>query len=258
MAVGLYAEVGCGRPPAGAHEADEHHPATVAFRRLGGGGPLWSRTQIPMGRGLGYSGAVRVGGAAAALVARHGASALDDPAHRRAVLDVAAELERHADNAAASLDGGIVIAAAGRVTRVPVAFEPAVVVWIPDAATTSTDRSRGTLTDEMPRADAVFNLGRIAMFVVACAAGDVERLRQATEDRLHQPRRLAAVPASASAMESGLAAGAWAAWLSGSGPTVAMFCDPSSADALAAALPSGGHAKILGIDRVGATVVATT
>lgn len=255
MALGVHAEVGCGPAPEGTHPVDEHHPATVAFRRLDGDGPLWSRTSIPMGRGLGYSGAVRVGGAVAALVQRHGPEALDDPTHRSSALDVAAELEGHADNAAASLEGGIVIAAAGTVTRVPMAFDPAVVVWIPDGTTTSTDKSRTTLADTVARDDAVFNLGRVAMFVAACAHGDAERLRAATDDRLHQPVRLEAVPGSAAAMDAGLAAGAWAAWLSGSGPTVAMFCEAGRADELAGALPADGHAKVLRIDHEGATLV---
>lgn len=256
MALGVHAEVGCGAPPDGASIADEHHPATVAFRRAGGDGPVWSRTSIPMGRGLGYSGAVRVGGAAAAIVQRHGADALSDERHRRAVLDVAAELERHADNAAASLDGGIVAVAGELVTRIPLAFDPAVVVWIPDGTTTSTDRSRTTLAEDVTRDDAVFNLGRVATFVAACALGDVERLRTATEDRLHQPVRLAAVPTSAAAIDAGLAAGAWAAWLSGSGPTVAMLCESARAEELAAGLPTGGHTKVLRIDHEGAVVVA--
>ncbi len=59
MALALYAEVGLG-PPAhdGAQKADDHHPALVAFRRHGGEGPLWVRSPIPNGRGMGFSGAL--------------------------------------------------------------------------------------------------------------------------------------------------------------------------------------------------------
>ena len=39
---------------------------------------LWMRSPIPIGRGLGFSGAVRVGGAAAAVVQTRRAGALDD------------------------------------------------------------------------------------------------------------------------------------------------------------------------------------
>lgn len=254
MALTLHAEIGCGGVPQGAHAADDHHPATVAFRRAGGSGSIWIRSPIPMGRGLGFSGAMRVGGASAAFVQVDGRDALDDHETCREILRISADLEHHADNAAASLHGGIVAVADDTVTNVPLAFDPAVVVWIPAAATTSTDRSRTYLSDTVARADAVFNLSRVAMFVAACASGDAAAFRQATEDRLHQAERLAAVPESAAALGAGLDAGAWASWLSGSGPTVAMLCEPSRADEVAAALPGSGHTKVLRIDHLGATV----
>ena len=253
LALDLHAEVGPGEPPDGARVAEETHPATVAFRALGGEGDLWVRTSIPMGRGLGFSGSVRIGGAAAAIVQRDGN--LDDVDLRADVLRVAGDLEGHLDNVAPSLEGGVVVAAGEHVHRVPLAFDPAIVVWVSDVATTSTDQSRTTLPDSVPMADAVFNLGRVALFVAACASGDPGALRIAVEDRLHQPTRLAAVPDSAEAIEAAFDAGAWAAWLSGSGPTVAAMCEPSAAIDIAAALPDTGHTKVLRIDHEGATVI---
>jgi len=255
MALTLHAEIGCGPGPTGARPADEHHPATVAFRRLGGEGPVWERSRIPMARGLGYSGAVRVGGALAALAQRDGAEQLDDAARQEA-FEVAAALEGHADNAAASLRGGIVAAAGTDVAQLPMVLDPAIVVWIPGETTTSTDQSRHALPDLVPRADAVFNLARVAMFVAACATGDIARLRTATEDRLHQEPRLARVPASAQAIRTALGAGAWAAWLSGSGPTVATMCDVDVVADLVAALSPDGHTKVLRIDHDGAAIVS--
>lgn len=261
MALSLHAEIGIGPAPAAtdgtARPADERHPATVAFRRLGGRGTLWVRSPIPMGRGLGYSGSIRVGGAVAAVVQRDGPGALDDDATLAAVLDLASELEGHADNVAPAIYGGIVVCAGRRVQRVPLAFDPAIVVWIPDGATTSTDQSRASLPETVPMADVVFNLGRVATFVAACATGDHDALRDATDDRLHQPIRLAATPVCAEALDAAYRAGAWAAWLSGSGPTVAAMCEPSRAGEVAAALPDSGHAKVLHIDHEGATVVGT-
>lgn len=253
MALTLHAEIGCGAPPEGARAVDEHHPATIAFRRLGGDGPVWERSPIPMARGLGYSGAVRIGGAIAALFQR-GVDPLAD-ASRQQVLEVVADLEGHADNAAASLYGGIVAAAGDDVARVPMVLDPAIVVWIPGETTTSTDQSRHALPDLVARADAVFNLARVAMFVVACATGDIERLRSATEDRLHQAPRLAKVPSSAEALRTAVEAGAWAAWLSGSGPTVATMCDDDAVADVVAALPADGHTKVLRIDHDGAAIV---
>ncbi len=60
------------------------------------------------------------------------------------------------------------------------------------------------------------------------------------------------VPGAADAIEAGVAAGSWCAWLSGSGPTVGMLCDAAAAEAVAASLPANGHTKILAIDTLGA------
>jgi len=79
-------------------------------------------------------------------------------------------------------------------------------------------------------------------------------LREATRDRLHQDIRLASAEPSRRAIDAALAAGAWASWLSGSGPTVAAMCAVDEAEDLAAALPDDGHTKILRIDHGGAVV----
>ncbi len=256
MALSLYAEVGVGAPPDdGARVADEHHPATVAFRRHGGEGDLWVRSPIPVGRGMGFSGAVRVGGLVAAHAQRHGESPTVLDEARDALLALATELEGHADNVAASLYGGIVATAGGRAVRIRLALDPAMVMWVPTFST-STDESRSRLPAEVPLADVVFNLGRTALLVAALGAGDVGALRTATEDRLHQERRLVAAEPSRAALAAALAGGAWAAWLSGSGPTVAVMCAMDEAEDIAAALPADGHTKILRIDHGGATIEA--
>jgi homoserine kinase len=92
------------------------------------------------------------------------------------------------------------------------------------------------------------------MLVAALSSGATDALGMATDDRLHQPSRLAAAPASADALRVGREHGAWCGWLSGSGPSVAFLCDPSIADGLAAGLPPGGHTKVLPIDTDGTRV----
>jgi shikimate kinase len=52
-----------------------------------------------------------------------------------------------------------------------------------------------------------------------------------------------------------LGAGAYAAWLSGSGPSAAAFVDRDNAAAVAAALPRGGRALVLDIDDEGAVII---
>lgn len=257
MALTLYAELGLGAVPPGASVADARHPAAIAFARLGGEGTPWVRSPIPMGRGLGYSGAVRVGGAVAAVVQRLGPGWRESGETVSEILAAAAELEGHADNAAASLLGGVVATANGRAIRVPLGFDPAVVVWVP-SGTTSTDHSRTHLPTVVSRDDAVHNIGHVAMLVAALASGDTGALRDATSDQLHQELRLADAPKSRRALDAGLAHGAWCGWLSGSGPTIALLCSTDAADGLAASLPDDGHTKVLRIDHDGATAELTT
>ncbi len=250
MALDLYADVGLGDSPQGAEQLDEQHPGRTAFARLGGDGPMWMRCNIPMARGLGFSGAVRVGAAALAVVqaGRQISSAVDD------ILEATTELEGHGDNVAASLHGGIVAFVDDRVIPFrlgPVLSAASFIAWVPDV-TTSTNASRRSLPDTVARVDAVHNIGRATQFALAFAHDDPDLLRGATDDHLHQAWRVPSVAGAGAAIEAGGAAGAWCAWLSGSGPTVGMLCDSSIAADVAASLPANGHTKVLRIDTVGA------
>jgi len=215
----------------------DRHPASEAYRQAGGEGQLFAETKIPPGKGLGFSGAARVAGAAAASLARSGA------VHHAELLEAVSAAEGHADNAAASVYGGFAVAAGGRSIRIappPLCF----VAWIPDAET-STSSSRSRLPEQVSLADAVHNVGHASLLVAALATRDYDALRVACEDRLHQSARLAEQPESGAAIAAALAAGAHAAWLSGSGPTVGALTDPSEAVDLASELPDGGHTKVL-------------
>jgi homoserine kinase len=95
----------------------------------------------------------------------------------------------------------------------------------------------------------------MAQFVAAIEHDDPSLLAGATDDRLHQPTRLADVPGAAAALAAGVAAGAWCGWLSGSGPTVAFLVDGDVATTVAAALPESGHVKHLHIAGYGVRLV---
>ena len=127
MALGLEVEMGVGEgllastPPDGARALGDGHPGLIAFREAGGVGSLWERSSLPMGRGLGFSGAVRVGGALLAEAQRADGD-IDRVADRRnEVMALVARLEGHPDNVAASLYGGVVATAAERVVQIPLA-----------------------------------------------------------------------------------------------------------------------------------------
>lgn len=260
MALSLHLEVALAGDVDGAESTDDApraetptHPAVVAFRRLGGTGDIVVRSPIPMGRGLGFSGAARIGGLVAAVAQREGTD-VDISEFFGEILAEATALEGHADNVAASLMGGVVATAGGRAVQVPLAHDPTIVVWVPGHQT-STDDSRGALPATVPLADAVFNIGRSTLLIAALAAGDIGSLREATADRLHQDMRFSRSPASRVALDAALDAGAWCGWLSGSGPTVAAMVSVDRAEQVANAMPTeGGHTKILRIDHSGASI----
>jgi homoserine kinase len=244
LALSMYLEVSPNGGP-----APETHPAVRAFRHGGGSGPLSVHAEFPGGRGLGFSGAARVAGLLAAA-RQQGTSAA---AAREFALREGTSLEGHADNVAASLFGGVVATSGGRATRVPLGVDGVVVVWVPDRET-PTRAARRALPEHVTFDDAVFNIGRTALLVAALASGDTDSLRVATEDRLHQDARLGRVPETRTALSAALRAGAWAAWLSGSGPSTAALVERGRADAVAGALPRSGRATVVEIDETGAVI----
>jgi len=137
-------------------------------------------------------------------------------------------MEGHADNAAASLLGGFVVAwetpgnTSGRFHAVrldahrdlrPVAFIA--------GAESLTSTTRGLLPDRVPLVDAAFTGSRTALAVLAFTQRP-ELLMPATEDRLHQGYRRPAYPESADLVDALRARGVPAA-ISGAGPTVLAF-----------------------------------
>lgn len=179
--------------------------------------------RIPLARGLGSSAATIVG----ALLAARAISgdAMDDDR----LLDMAVSLEGHPDNVAAALGGGfVVVADAGDGRYLSRSLEWSdrlgAALFIPDLLV-STNSAREALPDQYSRADAVHNLGRLALLVAAIKNARLEDLRIATQDRLHQPYRAGLVPGLAEIIAAANDAGAAGAFLSGAGPSVLAFHD---------------------------------
>lgn len=229
MAVGVHVRMGVGpriAPGSDVDELSDKHPARVAFLSAGGRGDVWFESNIPSGRGLGFSGAAIVAGTIVGMISRENVGAPDVDAfidrHRDEILDRAATIEGHPDNVAASLHGGVIAVADRTVIDLPVGFDARLAVWVP-ASSTSTAKSRATLGRTVDRDDAVFNLGRVLLFAEGLRSGDRRLLRTGTNDRLHQDARLAAAPRSKAALRAFEECGAIAAWLSGSGSSVAAL-----------------------------------
>ncbi len=170
------------------------------------------RSQIPIARGLGSSAALAVAAAAAAGAA--------DP------LAVAAHMDGHPDNAAASMVGGLVAAARVRggvqAVRLPLDVSLAFVVIVPDL-TLSTAKARQALPTEVSRESAAFNLSRMALLIAGLADSRV-LVAEATEDRLHQDYRSPLFPAAPKLLAGLTAGGALAVCWSGAGPSLLGIC----------------------------------
>jgi homoserine kinase len=167
--------------------------------------------RIPLERGLGSS------AAAIAL----GLAAADPDGDPEELLALGLRLESHADNLAAALCGGVCLTWSGRIARIADALPLAPVAVVPPART-STEASRAALPQRVAHADAAFTAGRAALLGAAAASGDVELLRAALADRLHEPYRPSPVLDS---VRREPPAGAAGATLSGSGPSVIVWAD---------------------------------
>src|SRR5215210_3743514 len=226
------------------------HDAFGRFGAVPAGLSVRCANHIPQGRGLGSSAAAIVAGvlAAAALTG-------DGRTDQADVLSVAAELEGHPDNVAACLLGGLTIAwtDGGRAHGVrldPLSTIEAVVFVPPDGV--STAMARGLLPETVPHRDAAHAASRSALAVAAMTRRP-DLLLAATEDRLHQPYRAPAMPASAALMDRLRATGI-AAFLSGAGPSVLALLPDARPD-LSALVDPGWSVSRLALDLVGARLV---
>ncbi len=213
---------------------------------------------IPLGRGMGASAVARVAGVLAANE-REGR-----PLDEEAVLTLASELEGHGDNACPALYGGMQVCVShqGRYLRAPCRFpsEAVIALLIPDHSM-ATKEARKALPDTYSKADAVHNTGRAALFVAAMAAGRMDLLDAATDDRIHQHQRAALFPPMFDVFAAAKGAGAHAAWLSGAGSSIAAItseqCGRDVAAAMLKTLEAAGmtgRSLVTRIAREGATV----
>jgi homoserine kinase len=176
-------------------------------------------SDIPLAAGLGSSAAATVAGLR--IFERVTAPVADNT-----LLAAATAIEGHADNAAPALFGGMISVvesddAEPRALRWTWPDEVRFVVATPFEGL-STKKARAALSPTVPRKDAVFNLQRVLSLVHALQNGEYDRLREALQDRWHQPARAALVPhlGAVLAIDDADVLGAY---LSGAGPSVAVL-----------------------------------
>jgi len=245
---------------------DERHLVIRAmqhtFEKLGFDMPgirLRAVNSIPHGRGLGSSGAAIVSGvlAASGLISDQRTVTAEE------MLWLATDLEGHPDNVAPCLFGGLTIAwmdadEQAHSKQLAVHRGVSVLVLVPDE-TMSTKVARSLQPEHVPHADAIFNLSRSALMVAAMIQSP-ELLFDATEDRLHQTYRAAAMPKTKALIDA-LREQGLAAVVSGAGPSVLVLCDDPgarlrAAEIAAARTDTTWRALMTAVDVQGATVGA--
>ena len=217
---------------------------------------LVARNNIPHGRGLGSSGAAIVSGIMAAKGLLDGIVDLD----AGALLALATALEGHPDNVAPALFGGLTIAwttdAGPQHKKLIVHRGVSPLIAVPES-TMSTELARSLRPASVPHEDAIFNVSRSALLIAALIQSP-ELLLAATEDKLHQSYRAAAMPETESLILE-LRSHGLPAVVSGAGPSILVLCsDPAqrlvAAELIAARSGSPWQSLLLAVDFKGATV----
>jgi homoserine kinase len=194
------------------------------------------KNAIPISRGLGSSAAAIVAGIEV------GARLRGLRLSRTELMERALPLEGHGDNLAAALHGGFCVVASDdhpRIHRLDWPVRWKTVLFVPDALSPTVEARR--LVPLRPeRGDAVFNMARVAEWVLAVTRRDRALVKTAMQDRIHQPGRAAAYPYLADVIAAALEAGALGAALSGAGGSVIAIVD-RRAKAVAAAMRAAAH-----------------
>jgi homoserine kinase len=175
---------------------------------------------IPIGKGLGSSAAALTAG----VVIADRLLGLGWKPQR--ILDEAAQIEGHPDNVAACVLGSIVASAIDahgetRAVRIDLPAKMNLAVVVPDFQL-PTWKARAVLPETVSRADAVFNVQRAALLIVALATASTSAFPTAVEDRLHQPYRAPLVPGMDEILRL-RAPGLLGCALSGAGPSMLVF-----------------------------------
>lgn len=217
---------------------------------------LRAKNIIPHGRGMGSSGAAVVSG----IVAAKGLLAGIVEMSEQDLLQIATEIEGHPDNVAPALFGGLTIAwedeAGPHFKKLFVHRGIAPLELVPNFKM-STALARSLQPESVPHSDAVFNVSRSALLIAALTQSP-DLLLSATEDKLHQDYRAAAMPETNALIQLLRDAG-HAAVVSGAGPSVLVLAT-GPAQRLAAMQLAAKHYPqwsplLLAVDFKGATVV---
>ncbi len=203
-------------------------------RRISGA-RLKVTSEIPLARGLGSSSSAIIAGVSV-YEALAGERLRDEE-----IFSYALHFEGHGDNLAPSLLGGLVVACiVARVDQPSLVTvkrawpeEVKIVLAVPDYEMNTADMRRA-LPQEVPLADAVFNVQRAALLQALISERRFELLSEALRDRLHQPHRAPYGPGLNEVLqlndETGAHPGLLGVAISGAGSTLIAFANDRFAE----------------------------
>jgi homoserine kinase len=205
----------------------------------------------PSARGMGASASAIVAG----LVGARALGQLDLADGDLAVL--ATGIEGHPDNVLPALFGGLVLSVGGSWINLQPAETIAPMILVAKERF-RTGAARKVVPTELSRADAIANAAATAALVaILTGTAGMDRLMDATEDRMHEPYRLPLMPAS-QAVHRELRAAGIATTMSGAGPSLISMVPseelPRAAEKARELVPEGWQVLTPGWDRSGATV----
>ena len=210
---------------------------TIRSAGLAGPWRLEAHSTIPVGKGLGSSGAAVVAGLALADLAR------GVQLNREHLLERAAAIEGHPDNVGPAIYGGLFLAGPGGRN---LALSPGVgiALAVPEASI-DTHAARARLPREVARMVAIAQASRAAALVLGLTQGQPELIAYGMEDHLAVPHRRDMIAGFDAAVAAGTAAGAYGVTISGAGSALlgigARPVMSRVASAMAAALSAAGN-----------------
>ncbi len=200
-----------------------HHLYSQVGKKLPGL-KIRQENNIPMARGLGSSSACIVAGILGAN------RLLGSPFTQAELINLAAKIEGHPDNTSPAISGGLVASAieGERVysVSVPVSEKIAFAVMIPPFEL-KTEKARKVLPDLYSRQDAVYNLSRSGLMTASLFSGNLENLRVAVQDKIHQPYRSSLIENYDNVFRMSYELGSLGTYVSGAGPTIISMVDAS-------------------------------
>jgi len=189
---------------------------------------------IPIGKGLGSSGASLVAGAAAAL------RAVGADAHLDNVFRIAAEIEGHDDNVAASVYGGLILVPAEGLP-IRLLLHPSLhpILAVPDFRQ-PTPEARQVIESSHSHEVTLRTIARVAALTAGLLTADPGLLAAAHGDEIHEAPRARISPEVEGVIRLARSAGALHAARSGAGPTVVALTTSDVVDRVKRAFLDNG------------------